>query len=87
MRAVAHATDSILEALETEDTKYFASNALRIIFNILNGLYTALGSLSKRWWHHRPGKAVFSPMRVKYSATSAFSEQRDKGVGVKSSVK
>lgn len=51
MRAAAHAADSILEGLETEDTKFITFNALSSIFNILNGLYTALGSLSERWWH------------------------------------
>lgn len=50
MRAAAHAADSILEGLETEDTKFITFNALSSIFNILNGLYTALGSLSERWW-------------------------------------
>lgn len=51
MRAAAHAADSILEGLETEDTKFITFNALSSIFNILNGLHTALGSLSERWWH------------------------------------
>ena len=51
MRAAAHAADSILEGLETEDTKYITFNALSTIFNILNGSYTVLGSLSERRWH------------------------------------
>lgn len=37
MRPAAHAADTILEGLETEDQKDIALNPLNSIFNILNG--------------------------------------------------
>lgn len=83
MRAAAHTADTILEGLETEDTKYITFNALSSIFNILNGLYTAVGSLSERWWHlggqvKQSSTQQVELREVEYMAIAAFSGQRRK---------